>query len=152
MVAGTCFAQNEPPPKFYKLDFVVKEVEGAKVINSRAYSMTASTSTKNTRSSIRTGSKVPLQQGASMTFLDVGVNIDCFTLKEEQNEITLNVSADISSILQDTTTPAYPVVRQNRWQSDVIVPIKKSTVIFASDDYTTKRQMQIELTATPIGN
>jgi hypothetical protein len=32
----------------------------------------------------------------------------------------------------------------------VIVPLKKPTVIFSSDDLTTKHQMQLELTATPI--
>jgi hypothetical protein len=30
------------------------------------------------------------------------------------------------------------------------VPIRKPTVIFSSDDTTTKHQMQVELTATPI--
>jgi hypothetical protein len=32
----------------------------------------------------------------------------------------------------------------------VIVPVKKPTVIFVSDDMSSKRQMQLELTATPI--
>jgi hypothetical protein len=51
-----------------------------------------------------------------------------------------------------TLTPVMrqPVVRQNQWQAGVIVPLKKPTVVFSSDDLTTKRQMQVELTATPI--
>jgi hypothetical protein len=32
----------------------------------------------------------------------------------------------------------------------VIVPLKKPTVVFSSDDVASKRQMQLELTATPI--
>jgi hypothetical protein len=43
-----------------------------------------------------------------------------------------------------------PTIRQNRWVSTVAVPLKKPTVIFSSDDLTSKRQMQLELTATPI--
>ena len=43
-----------------------------------------------------------------------------------------------------------PMIRQNRWTSNVVVPLKKPTVIFSSDDLTTKHQMQLELTATPI--
>jgi hypothetical protein len=43
-----------------------------------------------------------------------------------------------------------PVIRQNRWSSNVVVPLKKPTLIFASDDATSKRQMQLELTAAPV--
>ena len=154
LVAGTCFAQNPEPPKFYKLDFVLKEVEAARVLNARSYSITVSTDTSSPHSSIRTGSKVPTPTGSTgqFTFIDVGVNIDCGPVKAEQNELSLAVTAEVSSILQESTTPpaAHPVIRQNKWTSSVVVPIKKPTVIFSSDDTTTKRQMQLELTATPI--
>jgi hypothetical protein len=40
------------------------------------------------------------------------------------------------------------LIRQTKWSSNVIVPIGKPTVIFSSDDATTKGQMQLELTAT----
>jgi hypothetical protein len=154
LLAGTCFAQNPEPPKFYKLDFVLKEVEAAKVLNARSYSITVSTDTSSPHSSIRTGSKVPTPTGGAgqFTFVDVGVNIDCASVKAEQNELSLAVTAEVSSILQESTMApgAHPVIRQNKWTSSVVVPIKKPTVIFASDDTTTKRQMQLELTATPI--
>src|SRR5712692_4544325 len=154
LIAGTCFAQNPEPPKFYKLDFVLKEVEAAKVLNARSYSITVSTDTSSPHSSIRTGSRVPTPTGSAgqFTFIDVGVNIDCGPIKAEQNELSLAVTAEVSSILQESTTPpgAHPVIRQNKWTSSVVVPIKKPTVIFSSDDTTTKRQMQLELTATPI--
>ncbi len=64
--------------------------------------------------------------------------------------------ADISSIPSEPAVPAtasaptQPTVRQNKWDSTVIVPLKKPTVLFSSDDLTSKRQMQLELTATPI--
>ncbi len=81
----------------------------------------------------------------------MGVNIDCRSIKGVQRDLALNVSVDISSMIQEPTTPGYPVIRQNKWTSNVIVPVKKPTVLFSSDDATTKRQMQLELTATPIG-
>ena len=81
----------------------------------------------------------------------MGVTIDCRSLKEMKNELSLTVKADISSVLQEpTTNPAHPIIRQNIWESTVVVPIRKPTVIFSSDDTTTKHQMQMELTATPI--
>ena len=149
LAAGTCLAQ--PPEaswKFYKLDFVVKEVEGSKVLNARTFSTIVHASTPGVQAaggSIRTGSKVP----TAGNYIDVGVNIDTRDVKEVQGDVALSVSADISSTPADAATER-PVIRQNRWSSYVIVPIKKPTVIFASDDATTKHQMQLELTATPI--
>jgi hypothetical protein len=154
IAATNCFAQNPEPAKFYKLDFVVKEVEAGKVLNARSYWVTISV---DNNCSIRTGSKVPVPTTpavgtAQFTYLDVGVNIDCLHMKEVQNGLSLGVNADVSSVLQESTTPSnvLPIVRQNKWSSTVIVPLKKPTVIFSSDDLTTKHQMQLELTATPI--
>ena len=155
MMGPTCFAENSDPPKFYKLEFVVKEVEGPKVLNARAYSMTVSSDSSSPASSIRTGSKVPMASSpgsSQFTFFDLGVNIDCRSIKPAQNELSLIVTADVSSMQLESPPSAasQPVIRQNRWSSVVIVPIKKPTVIFSADDLTTKRQMQLELTATPI--
>jgi hypothetical protein len=66
----------------------------------------------------------------------------------------LHVGADISSIATGSeNSPSNllpPVIRQNRWSSSVIVPLGKPTTIYSSDDITSKRKVQIELTATPI--
>src|SRR5271154_2730100 len=106
LITGTGFAETAEPPKFYKLDFVVKEVEGGKVLNARAYSMLAST---DSNSSLRTGSKVPTptpQGGAPASFIDVGTNIDCRSIKEvQQHDLALFVTAEISSTVHDPATP-----------------------------------------------
>jgi hypothetical protein len=150
LIAGTCLAEDAAPQKFYKLDFVVKEVDGGKVLNARTYS--AVVSTERGLCSIRTGNRVPYSTGDKTSYLDVGVSIDCRSVKEVPGELTLRLDADVSSVVQESTTPTNfpPVVRQNKWASDIIVPLKKPTVIFSSDDLTTKHQMQLELTATPI--
>lgn len=149
LLAGACFADE--PSKFYKLDFVVKEIDGAKVVNTRAYSMIGSSSPKVTHGyNIRTGGKVPYFTGKEYIELFVGVDIDCMSLTEEPNGLSLWVGADISSVAESATKTDRPFVRQNKWASSVLVPIKKPTVIFSSDDPTSKQQMQLELTATPI--
>lgn len=152
LLAATCLAQNPEGSKFYKLEFTVKEVEGTRALSSRTYSVVGTTDGPN--SSIRAGSKVPVPSTpgsqAQFTFIELGVNIDCRAIKEVQNELSLNVTAEISSAGQETAGPAYPIIRQNKWGSSVIVPIRKPTLIFSSDDVTTKRQLQLELTATPI--
>src|SRR6266481_3585685 len=101
--------------------------------------------------SIRTGSKVPYPTGPGSTqynYADV-VNIDCKSAQELPGELSMVVSADVSSTASEQTTPA-PIIRQNRWSSIVVVPLRKPTVVFASDDPTTKHQMQLEITATPL--
>ncbi|HUO30984.1 MAG TPA: hypothetical protein VMU80_17295 [Bryobacteraceae bacterium] len=136
--------------KYFRLDFAVQELDGGKVTNSRHYVMSIETLTDT--SSIRTGSKVPVSTGAGQdsqfTYIDVGVNIDCRKAAIVDGELALNVSADVSTAAPSPSM--HPVIRQNRWTSNVIVPLGKPTVIFSSDDLTTKGQMQLELTATPI--
>jgi len=153
-ITGSCLADDATPLKFYKLEFVVKEVEGGKVLNARSYwAVIGAEQGPQTVCSIRTGSKVPTPTTPTQySYLDLGVSIDCRSVKEVGGELTLSVHADISSTLQESSTaPALPpVVRENKWGSMVIVPLRKPTVIFSSDDVTGKRQMQLELTATPI--
>ncbi len=157
MAPGSGFAQNQeaPPQKFYKLEFVVKEVEGGKVLNARTYSTTVAADAKELgQTAIRVGGRVPIGTVGdikSFQYLDVGVNIDCRAVREVERALSLYVSADISSVPSDAATPGVaPTIRQNRWSSLTIVPLKKPTLIFSSDDPTSKRQMQLELTATPI--
>jgi len=155
-LAAACLGQEAVPSKFYKLDFVVKEVEGSKVLNARSYSVTVSL---DRSCSIRTGGQVATPIASMGTipqfnYREVGVNIDCHHVREAANGLSLDVNADITSVLQEPTTPPTipppPVIRHNQWSSTVIVPLKKPTVIFSSDDLTTKHQMQLELMATPI--
>ncbi len=148
LVAGSCLAQTPEPSKFFKLDFVVKEVEANKVLNTRSYSMTVSTDKSSGHSSLRSGSKVPNANNNS--YIDVGVNIDCFAVRELDNELAMVLTAEVNSLPQDPAATALPLMRQNRWTSNVSVPLKRPTIVFSSDDVTSKHQMQLELTATPI--
>lgn len=138
----------EQPAGYYRLDFVVKEVEGSKVVNSRAYSTTIATD-HGARTSIRTGSRVPLPgKEGTVSYMDLGISFDGSLAKLIGSEFAVNISADISSVAEPSSTP--PVIRNNRWSGDVLVALRKPTMVFSSDDAMSKRQMQVELTATPI--
>jgi len=147
-LAGSALAQDAGTVRFYKLDFVVKEVEAGKVLNTRTYS-TMISSDKAERTAIRTGTKVPYQGSPEIRYADVGVNIDCERVHELDAALTLGVSADLSSIPQDQPGNP-PIIRQNKWSSTVILPLRKPTILFTSDDPASRQQMQLELTATPI--
>lgn len=152
--AGTCLAQTAESSKFYKLDFVVKDVEAGKVLNARAYSTMISTEKSNSPNAIRAGSKVPYATSAAagntqFNYAEIGVNIDCRSATEVGSELSIVVSAEVSTTAQESMTPT-PIIRQNKWAATVLVPIRKPVIIFSSDDATSKHQMQLELTATPI--
>jgi hypothetical protein len=156
ITAGTCFAQVAvEEARYYRLDFVVKELEGGKVITARNYATTVSSQNRE-NSSIRTGDKVPLPtaSGGQYTFFDIGVNIDSRVVRATDTQLVLFVSTDISSVVSSTPpNPSIslpPVVRQNRWSANVVVPLKKATTIFSADGASEKRQMQIEVTAAPV--
>jgi len=152
LTAAVCLGEDAETSKFYKLDFVVKEVQAGKVVNSRSYS---SMTTGGSRASIRAGSKVPVAISQTATtqyqIFDVGVNIDVTNAKETPGGLSLFVNADVASLAEDpSTTPRQPIVRQNKWSSTVVVPVRKPVVIFSSDDVSSKNQYQLELTAVPI--
>jgi hypothetical protein len=156
LTAMQLHAQNEGGApakdfKYYRLNFVLKEVEAGKVKNSRDYAMIASPRGKG---QIRVGGRVPVPVApgaAQHSWVDVGVNIDCTSLQELQNQLAFRVSADISSLAtaeHAQTLP--PFIRQNKWDSQVIIALKKPTLLFSSDDPMSKVRLQLEVTATPI--
>jgi hypothetical protein len=152
MTAGTCFPQAPPAEqaKYFRLDFVIKELEEGKTINARHYLMIVQSSQGG---AIRTGDKVPVRTSSGdskYTYLDVGVNIDCRNVKQSQEKLELYVIVDISSVASEAASLTAPLIRNTKWSSNVILPLGKSTVLFTSDETTSKRQMQLELTATPV--
>jgi hypothetical protein len=151
MIAGTGWSQADKPidqPSYYHLDFAVKELEGGKTINARSYSMEISTNS-HMSSSIRTGSRVPVPgKDGAVNYIEMGINIDCRMAREVGNQLALEISADISNVAEPSSNP--PVIRNTKWGSTTIIPIRKPTTVFSSDDPASKRQMQLEVTATPI--
>jgi hypothetical protein len=160
LTAGSArlFAQQDaqkssnPAPQFYRLLFTVQEVgESGKITNSRVYS-TSITNDHNFEH-IRTGTRVPVKTNdkGEIQYLDIGVNIDCGDAREMDGKLALGVTTEISSLAAETgNSNPTPVLRQNRWQASVLVPIGKPSVIFSSDDLQGKGKVQVELTATRI--
>lgn len=64
--------------------------------------------------------------------------------------MTFYLAADVSSVAapKDPGVAAPPVMEQNKWQGQVLVPIGKATTVFSSDDIQSKGGMQLIVTAT----
>jgi hypothetical protein len=159
--AGYLTAQDAPakhdesPDRYYRLDFVVKDVQDGKLLDSRNYFAFISNSTRGGRptTSVRAESKVTLRAGSDYREFDLGTGIDCGYRADTKDTLGLNVNVDVTSLVpgeDKSVTNPIPIVRKNRWQSDLSVTLRKPTTIFSSDDVSSKRKLQIELTATPI--
>jgi hypothetical protein len=147
LCASSAFAQTE---KFYKLDFVVKEVENGKPVNIRAYSSILQSGQARERGSIRAGGRVPFTSGGNVQYYDLGVNFDFHSLREIGERVALDLSLEVSSNMASESSGTPPIIRNNKWSAVVAVNPGKATVIHTADDPTSKRQLQLELTATLI--
>jgi hypothetical protein len=145
--------------RYYRLDFNIREIgEDGKVTNSRAYSIIAESDSQHPDSvqpsSIRTGSRiaVPVYSETPMhyQFQEVGVNLDCRRVYLVHGQLSLHISAEVSSLADASASNTPPVTRQNKWESDAILPLDKPTVLFWSDNVAAKGKLQLELTATSI--
>lgn len=156
MAATALLAQDAAKPvkelRFYRVDFVLKELEEGKILSLRTHHSQLAVESGTGPVTIRSGSRIPYASGQNVQYADVGTNIDCRPLNDGNNQFTMNISAEVSSVVTaaDGHTPSTPVVRQNRWSGLVSVPLSKPTVLFYSDDPNSRRRMQLEATVTPI--
>ncbi len=137
----------KPPPKFYKLNFVVKDMEDGKVVTSREYFVDVSTD-QGPRAQIRGKSNVTVGIPGNTRSENIGTDIDCAHVRQYGDDLAFDLVADVTSLLGENEQ--HPITRDNRWSAQVLIPLKKPTVVVSSDDNTTKRVMQIEVTATPL--
>jgi len=74
-------------------------------------------------------------------------------MEESANGISFRLAADVTSLADSgpsgtPTAPGQPVIRQDKWEARVLVPMEKPTVVFSADDLRDKGKMQVEVTAT----
>jgi hypothetical protein len=153
-----------PPNHYYHLDIVVQEVSAeGKPVNSRSYSTTVVTNSHD-RPSIRANSRIPVVTGVipadakdnaavntQIEHHDIGVRIDISDVHDVGRLLTFNLVADVASIGGTETfgTNVHePTIRHNQWDSAVLIPIGKPTVVFKSDDLDSKGSVQVVVTAT----
>ncbi len=158
-------AQNPPQPApaapqhFYHLHFAIEELNGAGTLtNTRTYDETIATAS-GIDQQIRTGSRVPIVTGSFGTpaqtqfqYIDLGVDLDVRDVKEQSGMLGFRLKAEISSIARQSNIEGTnePVIRQNTWDSLVMVPTGKPTVVFSSDDLDSSGKMRVQVTATRI--
>jgi hypothetical protein len=99
-----------------RVQVVFAEFDGDKKVSSLPYSFTVNADERRVRpnSQVRNGVRVPVSTGKDQyTYLDVGTNIDCSALQQDDGRFKLSMSIDRSSIAPDSQG-GNPVVRQFR--------------------------------------
>ncbi len=152
-IAAPAAAQSDgdkQPGKFYRLDFTIKEIDGTKPVKTHNYQMMVEAIAG--KSSIRSGARIPTGDAKGTQFFDIGVNLDVNELALTKDGLEFNIVVEASGVEAGTETQFTkpPMIYQTRWTSKVEIPLRKATVIFSSDDPASKRQLQLEATATPL--
>jgi 3D (Asp-Asp-Asp) domain-containing protein len=141
--------QLKKPVNAYRLDFSVNEMEDGKKINSRQYSMYLKA---NDYSEIKIGTRVPVEAAAGkdvFQYVDVGTSIRG-KVEERENGLLLDISCDTSRFAdpERAKTSSIPLLRQVRISGSTVASVGQPIVIGSADDPDSKRQYQLEVTAT----
>ena len=141
---------------FFKLAFVIYEVDDGKRSNQRDYMMIARTD--NQPSSIRVSTRVPVYtQEKQMTYVDAGLTIRCSLKEQVDRRVQFHCDIEISSFVRPeqiassgNAGPAAPVLRTTRTESWALLTLGKPAILTTVDDVNSAKRMQVEVTATRI--
>lgn len=155
------WAQEKPSPKTeqttaqekpitpYRLDFTISEIEDGKKINARQYSLNVNTGDHN---NLKIGTRVPVEiKQGEMQYLDLGTDISA-DLRERDNGLALEVRALMSSFAtpddQANRSNSMPLLREMKINASTVLSPGRPTIVGSVDDPNSKRQYQLEVTAT----
>jgi hypothetical protein len=110
-------AENRDPAptlNFFKLAFVIYELEDGKRTNQRDYMMIAKTD--NQPSSIRIGTRVPIYtEEKQMTYVDAGLTLRCSVKEQVDKRLQLQCENEIAALFARSSLPAAgTALRQHR--------------------------------------
>jgi hypothetical protein len=146
---------------FFKLAFVMYELEDGKRTNQRDYMMIGRTD--NQPSIIRVSTKVPIttaEKGGDIqyTYTDVGLKINCSMKEQVDRRLQLHCDVEISNFIRPeqianatgNAGPAAPFLRSMRIESWELLTLGKPAILTTVDDINSTKRMQIEVTATKV--
>jgi hypothetical protein len=146
---------------FFKLAFVMYELDDGKRTNQRDYMMIGRTD--NLPSSIRVATKVPIttaEKGGdkAYTYTDVGLRINCSMKEQVDRRLQLHCDIEISSFIRPEQIAnatgnaglAAPFLRTTRTDSWALLTLGKPAILTTVDDINSTKRMQVEVTATKL--
>jgi len=152
---------NGMTENFFKLAFVMYELDDGKRTNQRDYTMIGRTD--NQPSSIRVSTRVPIYtevkgNDKQYTYIDAGLNIRCSLKEQVDRRLQFHCDIEMSSFIRpeqianatEKAGPEAPVMRTTRTESWALLTLGKPAVFTTVDDINSAKRMQIEVTATKL--
>ncbi len=148
-------AKAAPVENFYRLSFVIYEVEDGKRTNQRDYSMIGRTN-GGPPATIRSATRVPIySEEKKVTYVDAGLDIRCSLKEMVLGRLQAQCDVNISNfVLQDQiadggrSAVGAPVMRTTNASTWAVLAPGKPAIISTIDDVNSKKRTQIEVTAT----
>jgi hypothetical protein len=132
-----------------RLDFSINELEDGKKLNARHYSMNL---TGGNFKELKIGTRVPIEsEQGKFQYLDVGTSIRSKIYGAQEAPI-LDVTVEVSNFANpdQNTHGGQPLLRQIFISGSPLLMFDKPMIIGTLDDPNSKRQYQLEVTATKI--
>jgi hypothetical protein len=137
------------PRHFYRLDFVLREMDDGKPLNQRTFTMSVSADPADTRErtwwNLRAGTRLPVRDPNGTNYVDVGINLD-LTAKDADSALQLEVTAEISSVATEAASNTAPPIRQLKVKGAVFAPLSKQTLVFTAEDPASRHQFELQVT------
>jgi hypothetical protein len=144
-----------PLDTFYKLTFVIYELDDGKRVNQRDYSMIGRANTRPD-ASIRISTRIPVySEEKKMTYVDAGLTLSCNLRDQTPGKIQAQCEIGISGFVRPEQLPesrstgvSAPVLRSTNSNTWAVLTMGKPVIIANIDDINSAKRMQIEVTAT----
>jgi len=139
----------------YRIEIALNEFDGAKKLNSRAYTMSV-VSKGYTDGHVKVGNRVPVTTGmapgggvSQFQYMDVGIDMRCRYYGEQDATPNIGCDFDISNLAakdEITAAEGRPVLRHLSASGGGLLPLGKPTVLSTIDDPTSTHRFQFEVT------
>ena len=143
-------AQQKLEVTVYKVDFNIHDGSDGVAKAGRRYTMLV---LNNSKSVFKVGDKVPYSSGGGQyTYLDTGVNIDCFA-REVNDKVAMHTELDLSAVAppdKRATGVPNPTVMQTKFVVDVVLSPDKPMLVASIDDPVSGRKFDVEATVSKV--
>jgi hypothetical protein len=152
---GEATPQAQTPPRSYRLDYMLTELEDGKKIDSRQYSISVGGGTPSGRpwqGQVQIGTRVPvvMKSDGTIQYVDVGTKINGFISMRDGAQV-LDTDCDVSSVAPDEAkVDGRPILRTLTIRNETPVVVGKAVTVGTADDPNSKRKFQLEVTVMEI--
>ncbi len=135
-----------------RVQVVFTEFDGDKKISSLPYTFTVNADERRTRpsSQVRNGARIPVAiDKEKMTYMDIGTNIDCSAMLQDDGRYKLTMNVERSAISPDSSASGgAPIVRQFRAETNPVLKDGQTVETIVTTDPLTGHVYHVSVTLT----